>query len=182
MQNPKKLSVLLIGCLKVIIVLLFTYYLYNCIKTPDDFHYIQGVDLILHEAGHIIFIFFGRFVNILGGSLNQVLIPFIFSAYFFLRKEIYSGSIVLMWIGESITNVAIYAKDAIIMQLPLLGGDSVIHDWNYLLSTLNILKYTDIIGGIIYYLGISVIVIGAILALYSSFRTKDDIPRQYATM
>ena len=87
-----------------------------------------------------------------------------------------------MWIGESITNVAIYAKDAIIMQLPLLGGDSVIHDWNYLLSTLNILKYTDIIGGIIYYLGISVIVIGAILALYSSFRTKDDIPRQYATM
>ena len=37
--------------------------------------FIHGIDLIFHEAGHVIFGFFGQFLAVLGGSLMQVLIP-----------------------------------------------------------------------------------------------------------
>ncbi len=37
--------------------------------------FLHGVNLVFHEAGHLIFGFFGQFVGVLGGSLNQVLIP-----------------------------------------------------------------------------------------------------------
>jgi hypothetical protein len=171
----QKSNELIMKYLKLSIVLLFAFYLYNSLSNIENFHFISGVNLIIHEAGHIIFFFFGQFMSVLGGSLTQVLIPLIFSGYFFFRRELFSGSIVLMWVGESIVDVARYAKDAMVMQLPLLGGDSVIHDWNYLLSAVHLLKYTDIIGGVIYYLGILVVLSGITLAIYSIFWTNNQL-------
>ena len=43
-------------------------------------------DLVFHEAGHIIFSPFGRFMTVLGGSLLQFLIPVI-AAIAFVRQE-----------------------------------------------------------------------------------------------
>ncbi len=37
--------------------------------------FLHGVNLVFHEAGHVIFGLFGEFMGIAGGSLNQVLIP-----------------------------------------------------------------------------------------------------------
>ena len=48
--------------------------------------FLHGVNLIFHEAGHVIFGFFGEFIAVLGGSLNQVLIPLI-AAVAFLRTR-----------------------------------------------------------------------------------------------
>ncbi len=59
------------------------------------------------------------------------------------------------------------------MQLDLLGGDFVIHDWNYLLSTLGVLRYTNIIAEIIYSLGLITIFIGTVLSLYYSWKTQE---------
>ena len=39
--------------------------------------FIHGIDLVFHEAGHVIFGFFGEFLAVLGGSLTQVLMPMI---------------------------------------------------------------------------------------------------------
>ena len=94
----------------------------------ESWHFIDSVNLIFHEAGHWIFFPLGEFMGILGGSLNQVLMPLIFVIYFFIRRQKLSGALVLFWLGESIINVSICAKDALIMKLPLLGGDSSIHD------------------------------------------------------
>jgi hypothetical protein len=110
--------------------------------------------------------FFGEFIHILMGSGFQVALPLFISLYFFYHRQNISGALCLQWVGQNLLNVSIYAGDSIKMQLPLLGGDSVIHDWNYLLTTLNVLKYTDQIAAAIYTLGTITIFVGTMLALY----------------
>jgi len=46
---------------------------------------ISNVNLVFHEAGHVIFIPLGRFMTILGGSLLQVLVPLLCTLVFLTR-------------------------------------------------------------------------------------------------
>ncbi len=143
-------------------ILLFGFYFLTCALHAEDWHFIDNVDLIIHEAGHWIFIFFGEFIQILGGSLNQVLIPLIFAIYFILREDYYSSSVVFLWVGYSIVNVSVYMGDAIKMQLPLLGGDNVIHDWNYLLNHSHLINYTHMLSSLTYSIGVFMIIGAAV--------------------
>ncbi|MEO6536245.1 MAG: hypothetical protein ABIT47_01000 [Candidatus Paceibacterota bacterium] len=139
--------------------------------TSTEWHFIDNVDLIFHEAGHTIFIFFGEFVDIAMGSGFQILLPFSIALYFFYQRQRISAAICLMWTGMNLINVSVYAGDSIVMQLPLLGGDGVMHDWNYLLTTLNILHYTPQVAGTLYALG--VLAIGVGIALSFTFATSE---------
>jgi hypothetical protein len=123
----------------VIACIASAYFLYYCFSYKD-WHFIDNVNLIIHEAGHSVFIFFGQFISLLGGSFLQVTFPLIFVLYFFYRQEYFSASILLFWVGQNLINVSVYVSDSILMQLPLLGGDSSIHDWNSILETLGLLK------------------------------------------
>ena len=67
-------------------------------------------------------------------------------------------------------SVAHYLGDAIVMQLPLLGGDSVIHDWNYLLSATHTLKYTAAISSTMYGIALLIIGTGLVMALVSALQ------------
>lgn len=139
--------------------------------------FLHGANLIFHEAGHILFMVFGQFMAILGGSLNQILIPTMISGYFFYKRQYFSGSVTLFWVGENFWDVSIYASDARDTILPLLGGDGTIHDWNWLLTTLGWIPYTKIVGSLLYGVG-TVIYIGAIgLALY--FARRQFSPRSH---
>jgi hypothetical protein len=128
------------------------------------------VNLIIHEAGHSILLFFGQFIQVLGGSLFQVFVPLIFAVYFFIREDIYSSGIILLWVGESVIEVSRYASDATLMQLPLLGGDNVIHDWNWLLSYTNLLQHTSLIASIIFTVGVLIMIGGFMVAFGSIVR------------
>jgi hypothetical protein len=137
-----------------------------CAYDPSQWHLIDGVNLLIHEAGHVIFSPFGAFLMIAGGSLFQVIMPALFVGYFIYQRQYYSAALVLFWVGESILNVSVYAGDAEAMQLPLLGGDDSGHDWNYLLSTLNLLPATAKIAAAIRVLGTAAI----FLATFGSVR------------
>ncbi len=130
--------------------------------------FLHGVNLIFHEAGHVLFIFFGQFMTILGGSLNQILIPAVISGYFFCKRQPYSGAITLFWVGENFWDVSIYAKDGRATVLPLLGGDGTIHDWHWLLNYLGWIPYTEMVGNSIYTIGTVIYIIAIALALYYS--------------
>lgn len=108
--------------------------------------FIQNVNLIFHEAGHIIFMFFGDFMSILGGSLLEILIPLIVTLHFFFTKQFFSAAFSSWWLSTAFLSVSIYASDAEERFLPLLGGDSVLHDWFYILSQLNLLEHDDLFG------------------------------------
>ena len=122
---------------------------------------LDGANLIFHEAGHVLFLVFGEFLQVLGGSLTQVLIPAACAVYFVLRRQPAASSAALFWTGESLTNVAIYVADARRLALPLLGGDGGIHDWNYLLGRLGLLNQADLLGRLVFTAG-SAIILGAL--------------------
>ncbi len=124
------------------------------------------MDLIIHEAGHYIFFLFGSFIHIAGGSLMQLIMPALFAFSFFRTGQNFSGSIMFYWLAINFFNVGQYAGDAVNMNLELLGGDNVLHDWHELLSMTHLLNFTKSISEIIYFCGIVSICAG----IYFSYR------------
>ena len=114
--------------------------------------FIHGVDLVFHEAGHVIFGFFGEFLAVLGGSLNQVLIPAIATGAFLRTRQWASAAVTLFWTGQSLTDVAIYAADGRARALPLLA-EGLIHDWHYILGRLGLLESAQTVGRAIFGVG-----------------------------
>jgi len=109
------------------------------LRNPEYWDLLDDVNLAVHEAGHVLFQPLGDPMVVLGGSLFQVLVPAIFVAYFFTRHEWFAASVITGWVGASLSNVALYIGDARAQELPLLGGENVIHDWWYLLTEWDLL-------------------------------------------
>lgn len=157
--------------LKLTISILVAIYCFYYLYTQDSWHFIDSVDLVIHEAGHYIFFIFGTFVSIAGGSFMQLLMPTLFAFSFFGTEQNLSGSLMMYWLAINFFNVGQYAADAVSMNLSLLGGGNAIHDWNYMLSTLGFLAGTKIVAGIIYFFGISCIIAGLIFS-YRTFKSS----------
>lgn len=147
---------------KLVVAAIASLYFLWCAYDPYQWHLIDGVNLVIHEAGHLVFSPFGEFMMIAGGSLFQVIMPALFVGYFLYYRKYYSAALVLFWVGDSILNVSVYAGDSVALQLPLLGGQDSVHDWNYLLSSLNLLSVTATIAGAIRVLGTIVIALSAL--------------------
>ena len=158
----------------LICAMYFLYCVLNATSNPEDWHFIDNVNLIFHEAGHPIFSFFGDFMHIAGGTLGQLLIPIICGISFLRSEQYYSATIMLMWVGQNLTSISIYASDAIKMELPLLGGDSSGHDWHNMLEMTGLLSYADIIAKTIHSVGVIIVFasIGAIFYRLLSSKAK----------
>lgn len=131
-----------------------------------QFTFIDYINLLLHEGGHGIFRFFGDFIYTLGGTLMQLIIPSLCIWYAISNRKKFINQLSVLWLGESFINVSVYAADARERALPLLGGNKVYHDWNWMLSRLNILEYDDIIGLAFYLLGIGCFIISLLAPLF----------------
>lgn len=153
---------------KVFIALCLTIYFCWIILNPNEWNFLQNVNLIFHEAGHFIMIFFGEFLTTAGGTIFQILIPIVCCLYFFLKQEYFSASLLAFWIGQSFIGVSIYARDAIVMQLPLLGGDTSGHDWHNMLSSMNILNSASTVANIFYGIGVMIIIFASIFSFANS--------------
>ncbi len=133
---------------------------------------LDGANLIFHEAGHVLFSPLGDFMQYLGGSLMQILIPAICAIYFWLHQKRSSSAVTLFWAGESLTNVAIYVADASRMELPLIGGD---HDWNYLLDRLNLLNQAESLGRFVFAVGVLTILAALVLLTADLVRAWNQV-------
>ena len=163
-----------INPVKTIFILVIGIYGYICASDVSVYRFLDGVDLIFHEAGHVVFGIFGGFIGILGGTLGQLIVPSGMSIYFALKREFYSASIGLFWLGQSLFNVSVYMKDARTMELPLIGGEDVIHDWNYILSNLGLLRYDLNLSAAVYWIG-AIFILGSFLSgLYFSFEFEEE--------
>ena len=147
-----------------------------CARDVTTFRFLDRVDLIAHEAGHLFFSWFGEFLQIAGGTMGQLFVPAAFTVYFFMRKELFSSSVTLFWIGQNLFNISVYVKDAQAMALPLvsMGGGDAIHDWNYLLAHSGLLRWDRQIGSVVYGLGLIVMIAAIVLAGYRSVERPGD--------
>lgn len=106
----------------------------------------HAANLVFHEAGHIIFRFFGEFATVLGGTLMQLIVPAVFTVYFLLwRLDPYSSSVTFWWFGENFIDIAPYIYDAKDLNLILLGGNTGkegFHDWEYILNSFGLINYS----------------------------------------
>lgn len=154
---------------KLIFAALATLYFLSVAYNPASSGFLDMVDLPIHETGHLLFRPFGEFLMVAGGSLFQVVFPAVFVGYFIWNEKYYSAAIVLFWVGQSILNVFVYANDAVVMQLVLLGGltggEGGFHDWNYLLDKMNLLDSTKTVAGFIRFLGTATIIPAGILSI-----------------
>lgn len=141
------------------IVFLAFYGLYGAMNPLENFGFIHGVDLFIHEAGHVVFGFMGEFIMFLGGTIMQLLMPIAFVVYFYFQRQSYAAAVCLFWVAQNLMDVSVYVKDARTQYLPLVGGG--IHDWNYLLGEMNLLKYDQTLGGLFYFAGL-IMMIGAL--------------------
>ena len=124
--------------------------------------FVHLIDLVFHEAGHVIFGVLGRFPGVLGGSLNQVLIPAICAGSFFWHGQRSAAAVALFWAGESITDVAIYVADGRDMALPLLA-EGLVHDWNWILSELSLRNHAPALGRAVLVAGVAVLAVAIAL-------------------
>lgn len=130
-----------------------------------EYGLIDNVDLVIHEAGHLFFMFFGKFIYTLGGTLMQLIIPSLI-AFSFFRNDYRTGvQFGLLWLGQNFINISVYAADAQAKKLPLLGGNKVYHDWNYMLSELGIIEYDFIVGYIFFGIAILIFILTVLLPL-----------------
>lgn len=145
---------------KLVILALVAVYFGWCAYDPRRWHFIDGVNLLIHEAGHVVFMPCGEFMAIAGGSLFQLIVPAAFALYFYRHGQRFSAALVLCWVGQSLLNVSVYAGDALKLELPLLGGEDSIHDWNYLLDRMGLLASAGGIGGLLRFGGTLLIIAG----------------------
>lgn len=146
---------------------LFPFSLYF-IFSHGQYTLIDNADLIIHEAGHFFFGFLGSFIQAAGGTLMQILFP-AFLAYYFLRSGYRTGvQIFVFWLGQNLINISVYAADAQVRKLHLLGNGK--HDWYYMLRELGILNHCELVGFFIFAFAILVMAIALILPLYLNYK------------
>ena len=131
--------------------------------------FLHNINLVFHEAGHIVFRLFGQFISSLGGSLGQLIMPAIcFYTFLFRMLNPFAAAVCLWWVGENFLDMAPYIHDARAGELPLLGGNFGhsspygFHDWEYLLAESGLLKYDQLIAKLSFFTG-SVMMISALV-------------------
>ncbi|MEK6803386.1 MAG: zinc ribbon domain-containing protein [Nitrospirota bacterium] len=148
---------------RVLVFFVLVLWGWRFMTTPLDTNYtgesfLHLVNLPFHEAGHLLFMPFGRFMTILGGSLGQILMPLVCLGTFLLKtRDPFGGSVALWWTAENFMDVAPYINDARAMDLLLLGGftgkEVDAHDWNNLLTMLGWLQYDHGLAKLSYGIG-----------------------------
>lgn len=116
--------------------------------------FIQNVNLIFHEAGHIIFFWTGDLFSALGGSFLEILVPLVISLHFYFRQDFFGASFALWWLSTALLSVSIYVSDSQERILPLITNDVSTHDWFTILNQMHLLKYDNEIGSAFLFFGI----------------------------
>ena len=108
-----------------------------------------GITFGIHELGHLLFAFAGKFLGVAGGSVAQVAAPAIAAALLYRQGDYFGVAVGGAWESFSLWNLATYIGDARARELPLIGLSSdPIHDWNWLLGKLGILTWDHALAGL----------------------------------
>ena len=151
---------------RLALTLLLALYGFRLAAHPDMGSLMDSVDLPIHETGHLVFAPFGEFMQFLGGTLFQLLMPAAFVAYFLKRGDRHAATVATWWIAQNCWNISVYVKDARSQDLPLVGGGE--HDWAYLLGRMHALPYDQRIGHDIWAVGVLLFIVAIVAGLITA--------------
>ena len=139
-----------------------------CLRSPGEGRLLDGIDLAIHETGHIVFSPFGQWLMVMGGTLFQLIVPATFVGYFVRRREAFSASVCLWWVAQNLWNISVYVADARAEELPLVGGGE--HDWTYLLAHAGWLRHDIGIARAVHSSGVLIFLLALALGLAAVVR------------
>ena len=103
-----------------------------------------------HEVGHLVFMPFGEFMMLAGGTIGQHALFIGLGALFLFRnRDPFTASLMLWGLGYSVLTMATYMYDAWNPQVTLLTGrtgDTGGHDWIDLFGDMGLLPRAQPIG------------------------------------
>ena len=140
-----------------------------------EFTFIDYLNLLIHEGGHGIFSLFGKFIYTLGGTLMQIIVPGMFVVFYLIKRKRFGVQLFMLWLGENLLNISVYAADARARKLPLLGGNKVYHDWNWLLAQTGLLEYDYAAGYFFFALGVLTFVAALFIPLFMRDYRRENI-------
>jgi hypothetical protein len=134
-------------------LLLFMVYVSVRHLTDADYSSVLGgLNLGIHEAGHLLFSWLAwDFLTVLGGTLLQLGAPVV-SAWMFARQpDYFACAFCGSWLATNLYNVATYMADARELDLPLVnvGGGEVDHDWSFMLSAVGLLDFDTRLAAVV---------------------------------
>jgi hypothetical protein len=136
------------------------------------------INLVFHEAGHIIFAPLGSFMMTLGGSLLQVIVPLVCAwAFLFQQSDRFGASICVWWAGENLLDLSPYIGDARSLQLMLLGGPAAEvegHDWEAILTALGWLHLDHTIARAVWTIGAAAM-LGSLCYAFVALRSQKEL-------
>jgi hypothetical protein len=121
-------------------------------RDTDGFLFIDNVNLVVHEGGHLLFGWLGETLGLWGGTLLQWLVPASLAAWFFVQRQTAGFVFCLFMLFENFLYSATYMADARAQVLELVTvGDADVagHDWNMIFSSLGLLRYDTAIAGVV---------------------------------
>ena len=132
---------------------------------------LHAIILPIHETGHLVFMAFGQYLYAAGGSLFQLIFPGIFVGYFLWKKQRYSATVPLWFVGVSAVDLVSYIKDAPYGEIELIGGE---HDWSYLLGETRWMHAAGKIGDAVLHFGGLCMMIAVVLGIWWSRESEED--------
>ncbi|MCI5192874.1 MAG: zinc ribbon domain-containing protein [Candidatus Electrothrix sp. AU1_5] len=143
--------------------------------------FLHLVNTPFHEAGHVVFRPFGRFITSLGGTLGQLLMPLICIVVFLMQtRDTFAAAVGLWWFGENFLDIAPYIADARAGVLPLLGGNTGrfspygFHDWEFILTETGLLDYDKIFARMAHGIGSALMLLALTWAGYILWKTYNE--------
>lgn len=151
------------------LVVVMAWFLWGHARHFSHHTIVSGINLMMHEAGHLFLMWFGvDFLTVAGGTLFQLVIPVLVAVAFLRQQDHFGVAVALFWFGISLAEVGPYAADARWQLLPLVSPfpGAPLHDWHYLLSTLDILAKDQEIGRAFHLAGVASMAAALALALW----------------
>lgn len=139
------------------------------------FIWLHYPNLAIHETGHLLFMPFGHFLMVLGGSLTQIAFPAVFTGYFFYSRQYFSSVLTLFWTGQNFMDVAVYMADAPYRALPLTNPNIDAHDWWQLFNLMNCMNQADLIAGLTHWVGVLIYILSIIAGVYVAYWHKQTM-------
>ena len=134
---------------RIPVLLLFGAIFKHWCADPSSSSIFWGLNLGLHELGHLLFRPLGEWWSVAGGSLTQCAAPLCSFIVFCRQRDYFALSFSFGWLATNLFETANYIADARAMVMPLVSpfGGEVWHDWNYLLSRAGWLAWDHALAG-----------------------------------
>lgn len=122
----------------------------------DGFLFPDQLNLIVHEAGHLLFGWFGRSLGLWGGTIFELLVPGLLALYFTTRRELAGAVFCSFLLFENLLYISKYMADARAQVLPLItvgDPDAGTHDWYLIFTSMGVLERDQQISRLVRFSG-----------------------------